>query len=400
MSSPPSSFLLSPFHLPSTHLKSKKRKCSSVDWALIMDECKEGKTIQNVSDHHPEASYDAIWKRFKRIKSGDMTATINRHGEGHRIFSVEQEEILAARVRAMKTEGVPISYHVVQDEVINHFDDIHGTHQTRRNHRTFSIGYVQKMKFRQGFSIQKLSKKETQKTYSEDELLELACEYITAVSDAIKKFGASMVFNMDETPAPFLEIPKQTWGDKGKREKYVIKTIKRMKGIVTLMPTVAASGKKLKLAWINVGKTRQAINKMSLPRSIISFHSPKGWTNEDVMLKYLKEVIINYTKRKNCALILDDYGAHWTTAVQQIAKDNNIQLIRVPKGLTAVLQPLDISFNSQFNHLRGLECQNDMMRNAGGVEGKEKILHRASFAYHEVTKEIVLRGWKPIIIDQ
>lgn len=118
------------------------------------------------------------------------------------------------------------------------------------------------------------------------------------------------------------------------------------------------------------------------------------------MLKYLKEVIINYTKRKNCALILDDYGAHWTTAVQQIAKDNNIQLIRVPKGLTAVLQPLDISFNSQFNHLRGLECQNEMMRNAGGVEGKEKILHRASFAYHKVTKEIVLRGWKPIIIDQ
>lgn len=205
---------------------------------------------------------------------------------------------------------------------------------------------------------------------------------------------------MDETPAPFLEIPRKTWGDRGKKKKYVIKTVKRMKGQVTLMPTISAAGRKLKLAWINAGKTNMAIKKMKLPGKVISFHSPKGWTNEAVMIKYLQQVIVNHTQGANCALILDDYGAHWTEAVQNAAAHHNIQLIKVPKGLTPILQPLDISFNSQFNYLRGIECQNEMVRNKGVVEEREKIIQRAAVAYHKVTKKIVLNGWKPIIIDQ
>ena len=71
-----------------------------------------------------------------------------------------------------------------------------------------------------------------------------------AVSLAVETLGPCMVFNMDETPAPFLEIPRKTWGDRGKKKKYVIKTVKRMRGQVTLMPTISAAGRKLKLAWI------------------------------------------------------------------------------------------------------------------------------------------------------
>ena len=66
--------------------------------------------------------------------------------------------------------------------------------------------------------------------------------------------------------------------------------------MVTLMPTLSASGRKLKLASINAGKTRRAINKMAMPESIASFNSREGWTNEAVMLSYLHEVIIAHTK--------------------------------------------------------------------------------------------------------
>jgi hypothetical protein len=265
----------------------------------------------------------------------------------------------------------------VRNEAIALFDGAHSVHQTRRNHRSFSDGFVQGFKIRQGFSTQILNKKETVKTFSADELSNLAAEYILAVSEAIETFGRKFVFNMDETPAPFLEIPKNTWGDRGKREKYAIKTIKRMKGMVTLMPTISASGRKLKLAWINAGKTRRAIDKMSLPSNVISFNSPKGWTNEDVMINYIEQVILNDTKGRECALILDDYAAHWTEEVQKAAKKGNIQLIKIPKGLTSILQPLDISFNSFFKQLRTSECSNDLIRRAGGVEDREKIIQRA-----------------------
>jgi hypothetical protein len=400
MSSPSNFHPLSPPFLPSPSVSTRKRKSSDVDWELIMDECKEAKMITHVAENHPETSYNAIRKRWKRFKSGDTTANIDRHGEGHQIFSLEEEEILATRIRIMRDEGVPISQNVVRDESINHFNEIHGTHQIRQNDRDISLGFIRRMKIRQGFSSQKLSKKETVKSFSEEELKVQSEEFKKNVRGAIEIFGPNFVFNMDETPAPFMEIPRSTWGDKGAKQKYVAKTLKRMKGGVTLMPTVSASGQKLKLAWINQGKTSWAIDKMSLPPDIFSFFSKKGWTTEEVMLDYLQKVIINHTKGRNCALILDDFGAHWTPAVQKAAEEGRIELIRVPKGMTSVLQPLDVSFNSQFKLLRILECQKEMIRNTGALEEKEKIVLRASVAYHKVTKEIVLRGWKLMEIDQ
>jgi len=199
-------------------------------------------------------------------------------------------------IRSSREKGIPISEDFVKNEAISLFDGLHSPHQTRQNHREFSHGFLQKFQRRQGFSVQKLYKKETVKTFTDDELSKQSMEYINAVSLAVEKFGPSFVFNMDETPAPFLEIPKKTWGDRGKKKKNVVKTNKRLKGLVTLMPTVAASGRKLKLGWINVGKTPQAINKMSIPGGVVSFHSPKGWTNESVMIEYLEKVIFNYTK--------------------------------------------------------------------------------------------------------
>jgi len=117
------------------------------------------------------------------------------------------------------------------------------------------------------------------------------------------------------------------------------------------------------------------------------------------MIKYLRSVIFKHTKGKECALILDDYGAHWTPKVQNVASELKIQLIRVPKGLTSILQPLDVSFNSSFKQMREIECSNELIRNAGVVEDKEKIVRRAAIAYHKVHKSVVLKGWEPCIIN-
>ena len=138
---------------------------------------------------------------------------------------------------------------------------------------------------------------------------------------------------------------------------------------------------------------------MSLP-DVISFHSPKGWTNETVMLKYLQDVIFNHIKGKECALILDDYAAHWTPAVQKAAADGHIELIRVPKGLTSILQPLDVSFNSFLKQLRGKECSYQIIRRTVCVEEKENIVKREAVAYDKVTKITVLLGWKPCVMDE
>jgi len=357
-------------------------------------------SISAVAEHHPETSYEAIRKRFKRLKGGDLTAKSDRHSATFRIFSADEEKILADRLRAKRAEGIPLSENYVRHITIQYFNELHGAHQIRRNHREFSHGFLMNFKKRHGFSTQKLAKKETVKTFSADELSNLAAEFILAVSGAVKKFGRRWVFNMDETPAPFLESPKSTWGDKGKGGKYVTKTKKRMKGGLTLLPAISASGRKLKLGWIHAAKTRRVIDKMSLPNDVVSFNSPKGWTNESVMINYLQEVIIKHTKGRKCALILDDFGAHWTDNVKKAAKEGNIELIKVPKGLTSILQPLDVSFNSSFKQLRTSECQNVMMRHSEEIENIENVVRRAEIAYHKVCKDVVLSGWKPCIMKE
>jgi len=355
--------------------------------------------VASVAANHPETSSNAIQKRFKRLKGGDLTAAIDQTNTAFRIFSVAEEEILAARIRGKRAKGIPITENFVRQEAIEYFDQLHGAIQTRQNHREFSHGFLMGFKRRHGFSTKKLAKKVTVKTFSAEELSNLAGKFILAVTRAVEKFGRAWVFNMDETPAPFMESQKSTWGDKGTKEKYVTKTLKTVKGCVTLLPTIAASGKKLPLGWVNIGKTRQAINKMTLPSNVESFHSQKGWTNESVMIKYLRRVILKYTKGRKCALILDDYGAPWTAKVQKVAKEGKIKLIKVPKGLTSLLQPLDVSFNSSFKQLRGLECQNELIRHSGELENKQNVVRRAAIAYHKVRKSIVLSGWKCCIIE-
>ena len=114
------------------------------------------------------------------------------------------------------------------------------------------------------------------KSLKEEELMEKAVEGILAVNDAVEKYGKALVINMDETPTPFREIPRSSWGDKGKKKKLVVKMRKRAKGNVTLIPTVTATGHKLPLSWINAAKTDRLIRKLNLPPTVKSFFRPKG----------------------------------------------------------------------------------------------------------------------------
>ena len=107
--------------------------------------------MKSIAANHPETSYSAIQKRRKRLQGGDSNAAFDRLGDGHRIFSPSDEGILADKICTMRDQGVPISESVVRNEAINHFDDLHGAHQTRQNHRVFSDGFVQGFKIRHGF---------------------------------------------------------------------------------------------------------------------------------------------------------------------------------------------------------------------------------------------------------
>ena len=378
----------------------RKRKAAVSLWSDIIHECKRAKSIKGVADMHPEVSYNAVRKRWQKFRMSDASTASSRRGAHHLIFSREEETTLAAHLRALRAQGAAqISKEFLQSEARKYFRLLHPSYMNREHHRSFSDGWVQGFKARHGFSTKATYRSEVVKSLDEGEQLEKACEYILAVNSAVEKYGSSLVINMDETPTPFREIPRTSWGDKGKKEKLVIKTQKRAKGSITLIPTVAVSGNKLPLCWINPAKTDRLIKKLDLPTSVKSFYSLKGWTTEGVMLKYLDDVVVPYTKRRPCALLVDSFRAHWTPMVRQASWWYNIELIEVPKGQTPLFQPLDISCNAQFKHLRVEECHDASNRGVMDLEDKGQIVRRAAKAYDKISREVVRSGWKPLLFD-
>ena len=49
---------------------------------------------------------------------------------------------------------------------------------------------------------------------------------------------------------------------------------------------------------------------------------------------------------------MDDYGVHWDSKVVWKTEQSNIQLFAVPKGTTALAQPLDLSINGTMKQHR------------------------------------------------
>jgi hypothetical protein len=63
------------------------------------------------------------------------------------------------------------------------------------------------------------------------------------------------------------------------------------------------------------------------------------------MVKYMRKIIVAYTNDEPCMLIVDSYGAHISPEVREYAGRHNIELLVVPKCMTATLSPLDVGIN-------------------------------------------------------
>ena len=67
--------------------------------------------------------------------------------------------------------------------------------------------------------------------------------------------------------------------------------------------------------------------------------------NDQLMIKYLGEVVAPYLNGRNGLLLLDSYGAHCTQAVLDKMASINLTCAIIPGGTTDILQPLDVSIN-------------------------------------------------------
>ncbi len=66
----------------------------------------------------------------------------------------------------------------------------------------------------------------------------------------------------------------------------------------------------------------------------------------DLMFRWLKAVVLPYTKGRRTLLIMESLSAHEDTKLLEEAKAKNIDVVVIPGGCTSKVQPLDVCLNS------------------------------------------------------
>ena len=163
------------------------------------------------------------------------------------------------------------------------------------------------------------------------------------------------VINMDETTI-FLEISFNTKIDfKGNkhintdtngREHYRITALLSGAGDDTkLTPLIIVKGEKGKTVEQNLRNLPYAKNK-----NMLIYCNQNAWWDKYIFSEWLFKIFLKYQTAlgEKCLLLVDSASSHSSEESINILNSNNINYLLIPAGMTALLQPMDISTNKVF----------------------------------------------------
>lgn len=212
--------------------------------------------------------------------------------------------------------------------------------------------------------------------------IDITAECLMKIDAAIDKYGAHFTLNADETGAEAVQHPSSSWGIQGVPNN--VNTAADTKLEITTMTTVAADGSRLPLQAIVKGKTQRCVTNKHLSAHIHADHSLSGWQTSHPLARYIDDVIAPYTADQPSALILDEYRAHHTEAVQQAAVNHHIEIIPVPAGQTATLQPIDVGINGIIKKKARQEWVEDKQNPENHPDTLTAAVMRIDHAYNNI----------------
>jgi hypothetical protein len=167
-------------------------------------------------------------------------------------------------------------------------------------------------------------------------------DFLRKMKSASSNYSHHRIYNADETSVrTFAAGINKVYGFTNTgREGRQLKLDMDPKQCITCMTVVTMSGEVLDDYYIKKGKTNRCI-KMITDKNIKATTSDNGWMNEDVAIQWIKDVILPHSKGERSVLVWDSYPAHRTPNVRQFMKNNKIEVVYIPVGLTYKRQPLD-----------------------------------------------------------
>jgi hypothetical protein len=162
--------------------------------------------------------------------------------------------------------------------------------------------------------------------------------------------------------------------------------------------TISHGGAFLKPILIAKGKTERCLKKFNINKSIIGTYTKSSWANENCILLLLDE-IYKVTNGENSVLLLDKYDSHKTDKVMKYAKCKNIHLIYVPKGMTAIYQPLDTCINGIIKEKAIQKFSEFKAKNPNKKYNHEQCLIDIIKIKKSISKKTIIRSFSCLNID-
>ena len=201
------------------------------------------------------------------------------------------------------------------------------------------------------------------------------------------EFDDHLIVNMDETPVYFDLVPGKTVNEKGAKS-VLVRTTGNEKRHFTVVLAVSANGDVLPPMVIFKGKRDL---KFEFPKDWVVTVQEKGWMDGELMLRWINEIYLKYTKKDRSMLVLDSFRGHLTDKVKKAFRKGNTVMAVIPGGCTSKLQPLDVSINKPFK----TELRNSWR---GYIREASKTARETGDRVKSATKETVV-SWLASAVD-
>lgn len=257
------------------------------------------------------------------------------------------ESLISSSIISSYEKNKIVSYSNVSNMAIKEWNKL-----DHKPHSKFkaSDGWVSNFMKRTCLSSLAVSKRPSSRNHKNiEDCQEDVAQYKKTYTDFVNKYGRDRIVNFDETSFGNITGQIRTIAPRGCKNQPRIQQCLTGRG-ASIGLTITANGDKLKSILVVQGTTNVSLRKYKEYRNdtrCVLTMSPSGWFGHTQMIMVLN-VIHDHMKGLPCLCIWDDYKAHLTKDVIDHANHCNIQLLRVPKGLTSLLQPLDFKVNGPY----------------------------------------------------
>ena len=370
----------------------------------------------------------ARWTRYVAAQAaGDehavITASANNRGGHNRVFTEQQEALLAAQIKAANPA---LTHTAIQGAALSLHRSIRiaggGRCLRLRRHGEFhaSDGFVTAFKRRNRLTSHVMHPRRATEEADLEQQQQDALQFVHDARTAVDTSGARLVLNMDETPVPKVEHPHSgvvatasglaapcstTAGNKLNTTCFCCISAAGDKLNTTCFCCISAAGDKLPMGVVARGKTQRVVNNLlkdapPAVRRARFYFSQSGWINADIVVRWLHDVVLPHTGGAPAALLLDDYAAHWTEEVTNCAAAMNLSLIRVPSKQTIEYQPLDVCYHGPMAKRRQQLWFTARSLFPDTADTNQASVERAVLAYEEMSRESGIDAFrKAYIVD-